>query len=56
MSEEDFRGLIEKYGDTAYQSKLLRPVLPMLLKKAAKRQRIALLTKILSSGLLSLIS
>jgi digeranylgeranylglycerophospholipid reductase len=56
MSEEDIREIIERYGDTAYQSRLLRPLLPVFLRKGAKPDRIVLLGKILSSGLLSLIS
>lgn len=57
MSDENIAGIIETYGDTAFQSKLIRPVLPELLKRLIKRPSdVTLLAKISACGLASLLT
>ncbi|MCJ7761351.1 NAD(P)/FAD-dependent oxidoreductase [Candidatus Bathyarchaeota archaeon] len=57
MSQDDIRKAIEMWGDTAYQSRLLRPVLPRFLKKCIETPSdMILLARLLSCGFLSLLT
>ena len=57
MADDKIRRIIETHGDTAYQSKILRPVLSEFLKKSIdKPTKLILLTKILCGGLAGLLT
>ncbi|MEM3017321.1 MAG: NAD(P)/FAD-dependent oxidoreductase [Candidatus Bathyarchaeia archaeon] len=56
LSDETISGIIQTYGDTAYQTRLLRPILPKLLKRLSTPSNITILAKIAAYGLSGLLS
>ncbi|MBS7628379.1 NAD(P)/FAD-dependent oxidoreductase, partial [Candidatus Bathyarchaeota archaeon] len=57
MSEWDIKSIIESYGDTAYQSRVIGPIIPHLLKRSLGRlDDISLLARIVAEGFLALIT
>ena len=57
IADDRIKRLMEAYGDTAFQSRLLRPILPEFVKKSLKKASdMVLLAKLLSSGLANLIT
>jgi digeranylgeranylglycerophospholipid reductase len=56
LSDETTLGIIQAYGDTAYQTRLLRPILPRLLERLNLPSDAIFLAKIVAYGLSSLLS
>ncbi len=57
IDEDEIREVIEAHGDTAFQSRLFRPVMLKFLEKSARKpSNIALLTELLFSGLKSFLA
>ena len=57
LNDEKIKKNIEKYGDTAYQSRVLRPILPEFLNASLKKkERLFFLAKLLFKGLSSIVS
>jgi digeranylgeranylglycerophospholipid reductase len=57
MSEWDIKSVVERYGDTAYQSKVIFPLIPRFLKRSLEKlDDISLLARIAAEGFLALIT
>jgi geranylgeranyl reductase family protein len=56
LNDKKIKKIVEKYGDTAYQSRVLRPILPDFLNTSLKKKkRLFFLAKLLFKGLSSII-
>ncbi|MGQ9543276.1 MAG: geranylgeranyl reductase family protein [Candidatus Bathyarchaeia archaeon] len=57
MSEDEIKRIIERYGDTAFQSRIIRPIIPKLLKGSLRDLGdISLLVRIFMEGISALLT
>ncbi|MBS7622630.1 NAD(P)/FAD-dependent oxidoreductase [Candidatus Bathyarchaeota archaeon] len=56
LSDETMSGIIQAYGDTAYQTRLLKPIMPRLLNRLNMPSDITIMAKIMVYGLSGLLS
>jgi geranylgeranyl reductase family protein len=57
LNDKKIKKIVEKYGDTAYQSRVLRPILPNFLHASLKKKEsLFFLAKLLFKGLSSIVS